>query len=298
MLKLFTYDDPETPVFTYRGNDWVKGVAAARKAKVSFEELELEHMVLRNVDFSGLNLFRCNFYGSDLSGADFTGAELQDASFIRTYCVRAKFVRADLDGATFAAAVCDSADFTGANLRDAVFVGTVLHRAELTDAALAGAAMQEALLAHLASPLVRGQFSAAQLAHYRDALCALLYRIPTVAPVLAQELRNLGADSPLWNQARHCTAEHIATAIRRAARGDLRTPQEVLVYTLDTAPLALDWLYSISGDPVKAELTSEWISAWRTHMRTTIAAFLHDGKVVQEPRTQVHARKLRLHRKE
>lgn len=109
MLKLFTYDDPDTPVFTYRGNDWAKCIAAARKANISFVELELEHTALRGVDFSGLELSNSNFYGSDLSGSDFTGARLRASSFIRSYCAHTKFIRADLTDATFAAAMCDGA---------------------------------------------------------------------------------------------------------------------------------------------------------------------------------------------
>ena len=110
-----------------------------RQARESATETEVDAAM--KVARSALRALNENLSGADLSnatlqrfflssfhgdGANFTDADLTDATCYFGSWVRAKFVRANLTGVTFAHANCRDADFRGAILRSADFNGADL----------------------------------------------------------------------------------------------------------------------------------------------------------------------------
>ncbi len=112
----------------------------------------------------GVNWRRCYQDGRDLSNVDLTGAELRDATFQRSTlnetifdevdAYRAKFISADIIGASFRGARLTEADFTrsdltgtdftDADLRNARLINTTLVEVNFTGARLGSADLRNA----------------------------------------------------------------------------------------------------------------------------------------------------------
>jgi hypothetical protein len=99
--------------------------------------------ILRQRDFSGLDLLNLEASGRNLAGliareallrnADFRDCRLEHACFERANLSNAHFRGADLRGASFRDADVEGADFSGANLRGADFRGASLIGATFFD---------------------------------------------------------------------------------------------------------------------------------------------------------------------
>ena len=100
----------------------------------SFDDQDLSRGDLRDLDFHGRSLIRCNLRGSTLTGCNFDGARLEgaqlgEADLTGASLVGAELARADLSKATVARARFDRARLTDAKLASAEGQGASFHAA-------------------------------------------------------------------------------------------------------------------------------------------------------------------------
>jgi uncharacterized protein YjbI with pentapeptide repeats len=109
-------------------------VLARLAAGESFDDQDLSRGDLRDLDFHGRSLIRCNLRGSTLTGCNFDGARLEgaqlgEADLTGASLVGAELARADLSKATVARARFDRARLTDAKLASAEGKGASFHGA-------------------------------------------------------------------------------------------------------------------------------------------------------------------------
>jgi uncharacterized protein YjbI with pentapeptide repeats len=119
----------EAPTSALRGK-----VLARLAAGESFDDQDLSRGDLRDLDFHGRSLIRCNLRGSTLTGCNFDGARLEgaqlgEADLTGASLISAELARADLSRATVARARFDRARLTDTKLASAEGQGASFHAA-------------------------------------------------------------------------------------------------------------------------------------------------------------------------
>jgi hypothetical protein len=145
-LRGFEMDDYTKELLIEHGieeNDIIK-----RVIKGDWEEAHLNGCDLKGFIFSrDANLKGAEFIGADLRNtklaghfelARFIGADMRGASFVCGFFNKAEFIGADLRGANIANSECYEANFRGADLRGACF-GNEHHGSDFSSADLRGA---------------------------------------------------------------------------------------------------------------------------------------------------------------
>lgn len=132
-------------------NSTVPQLDGASPKEVFFDEIDLNHSLLRKIDFRAKSLRRANLQGADLSEANLSYAnlsyaDLTNANLKKANLKKANLTRANLWGADLSEALLNDAYLCGANFKEANLSHADLSHADLRSANLSHANLQYALL--------------------------------------------------------------------------------------------------------------------------------------------------------
>ena len=118
-----------------------------RNALYDFSELDLRHVQLRNLNFSGANFRGALLDQADISGSRLSGANLRFASLQGIRAVGTSFTGAVMQGADLTRALLILVDFTNAILAEANLTGVFAYNIRMDQAILPEANLTDAKLA-------------------------------------------------------------------------------------------------------------------------------------------------------